>query len=65
MSRKLVVNSFLTLDGVVQAPGGPEEHPTGGFIHGGWSAGYWDEDRPTPPPRRRLPGSRRLTAQTI
>ncbi|MDQ3866183.1 MAG: dihydrofolate reductase family protein, partial [Actinomycetota bacterium] len=41
--RKLVVNSFTTLDGVMQAPGGPEEDPTGGFEHGGWSAGYWDE----------------------
>jgi dihydrofolate reductase len=41
--RKLVVNTFTTLDGVMQAPGGPEEDPTGGFEHGGWSAGYWDE----------------------
>ena len=41
--RKLVVNTFATLDGVMQAPGGPEEDPTGGFEHGGWSAGYWDE----------------------
>ena len=40
--RKLVVNTFTTLDGVMQAPG-PEEDPTGGFEHGGWSAGYWDE----------------------
>jgi dihydrofolate reductase len=41
--RKLVVNTFTTLDGVMQAPGGPEEDPAGGFEHGGWSAGYWDE----------------------
>ena len=41
--RKLVVNTFLTLDGVMQAPGGPEEDPTGGFEYGGWSATYWDD----------------------
>ena len=41
--RKLVVLSFITLDGVMQAPGGPEEDPTGGFTHGGWSVGYWDD----------------------
>ena len=41
--RKLVVSMFMTLDGVVQAPGGPPEDPTGGFIWGGWSVNYWDE----------------------
>jgi dihydrofolate reductase len=41
--RKLSVNTFLTLDGVMQAPGGPEEDPTGDFSHGGWSVNYWDD----------------------
>src|SRR5688500_7836289 len=41
--RKLVVSTFLTLDGVMQAPGGPEEDPTGGFEQGGWSFNYWDD----------------------
>ena len=41
--RKLVVNTFMTLDGVMQAPGGPEEDPTSDFKYGGWSFHYWDE----------------------
>ena len=41
--RKLIVLSFISLDGVMQAPGGPEEDPTGGFEHGGWVFGYSDD----------------------
>ena len=40
---KIVVNAFLTLDGVMQAPGGPDEDREGGFVHGGWQAPYADE----------------------
>jgi dihydrofolate reductase len=45
--RKLVVNTFISLDGVMQAPGGPEEDPTGGFEYGGWSVPLWDEQMMT------------------
>jgi dihydrofolate reductase len=41
--RKIVAGAFLSLDGVMQAPGGPEEDPTGGFKYGGWTAAYWDD----------------------
>lgn len=41
--RKLIASTFVTLDGVMQAPGGPQEDPSGGFTHGGWSVNYWDD----------------------
>jgi len=41
--RKLIVSTFVSLDGIMQAPGGPEEDPTGGFAFGGWMFNYWDE----------------------
>lgn len=41
--RKLIVSTFVSLDGILQAPGGPEEDPTGGFALGGWMAGYADD----------------------
>jgi dihydrofolate reductase len=44
--RKVVVNEFMSLDGVAQAPGGDKEDPSGGFTHGGWHMQYM-EDEPT------------------
>ena len=40
---KIIVNAFLTVDGVMQAPGGPDEDREGGFSHGGWQAPYEDD----------------------
>jgi dihydrofolate reductase len=42
--RSLVVNTFMSLDGVMQAPGGPDEDPTGGFELGGWGVNYFDDE---------------------
>lgn len=41
--RKLIASTFVSLDGIIQAPGGPEEDPTRGFSLGGWSFGFWDD----------------------
>ena len=41
--RKIVVLSFISLDGVMQAPGGPDEDTSSGFKFGGWTVPYWDE----------------------
>lgn len=41
--RRLIASTFVSLDGIMQAPGGPEEDPTGGFALGGWTFNYWDE----------------------
>lgn len=42
--RKLIVSEFMTLDGVIQAPGGKDEDQDGGFEHGGWTWPYWHDD---------------------
>jgi dihydrofolate reductase len=42
--RRLLVHEFVTLDGIMQAPGGPDEDRDGGFTHGGWTHPYWHDD---------------------
>jgi dihydrofolate reductase len=42
--RKLIVAEFMSLDGVMQAPGAPDEDTDGGFQHGGWTLPYWHDD---------------------
>ena len=41
--RRVIVGGFVSLDGVMQAPGGPEEDTVGGFEYGGWTFPFWDE----------------------
>jgi len=41
--RKIITTTFVTLDGVMQAPGRPEEDTSGGFKYGGWTTNYWDD----------------------
>jgi dihydrofolate reductase len=42
--RKIIVHEFITLDGVIQAPGSPTEDTDGGFAHGGWTIPYWHDE---------------------
>ena len=42
--RKIIVAEFITLDGVIQAPGAADEDTEGGFVHGGWTQPYWHDD---------------------
>ena len=42
--RKIIVGEFITLDGVIQAPGGADEDTDDGFVHGGWTHPYWHDD---------------------
>ncbi len=42
--RKVIAAEFITLDGVIQAPGGADEDRDGGFVHGGWIHPFWHND---------------------
>lgn len=42
--RKIIVHEFISLDGVIQAPGSPTEDTDGGFVHGGWTLPYWHDE---------------------
>ncbi len=42
--RKIIVHEFITLDGIIQAPGDPKEDTEGGFSHGGWTLPYWHDE---------------------
>ena len=42
--RKIIVHEFISLDGVIQAPGGVDEDTDGSFVHGGWTLPYWHDD---------------------
>jgi dihydrofolate reductase len=42
--RKLLIHEFISVDGVIQAPGGADEDTEGGFTHGGWTMPYWHDD---------------------
>jgi hypothetical protein len=46
--RKLLASTFVSLDGAVQAPGAPQEDPSGGFAFGGWTFNFWDEAMAAP-----------------
>ena len=63
--RKIIVFSFLTLDGVMQAPGGPEEDTSGGFQYGGWTAPYGDEVTDKIMEKQLLPADQLLGRKTF
>ena len=52
--RRLLASAFVSLDGVMQAPGAPQEDPSGGFAYGGWTVPYWEGDDAMGPVMNRL-----------